>query len=190
MHLAMLESEGKLLRSFMRCSSNYLEFGCGGSTCLAVELVKGSVVSIDSSYEWLDKVDLECKRREGVTSPVLHHVDIGPTGDWGYPVDLNTRDMWPNYHQDIWKTDNSRQADMYLVDGRFRVACFMQILFHCRSNPVIGIHDFASREKYHVIKEVAREIATAEDLSIFQQRRDQDYERVRSILATYAYDPE
>ena len=35
-------------------------------------------------------------------------------------------------------------------------------------NAIIGIHDFASRPKYHCVREIAREIATAGDMSFFR----------------------
>jgi len=190
MHLAMQDYEAKLFRSFMRCSTKYLEFGCGGSTCLAASLVSGSVITIDSSSEWLEKVSDHCRNTGSKVQPSMIYIDIGPTGDWGYPVDPATRDSWPNYHQRVWDDDRSSEADMYLVDGRFRVACFMQILLHSKCNPVIAIHDFSSREFYHVISEVAREIARADDLSVFQRKQDQDRDRISAILAAHLFSPE
>jgi hypothetical protein len=190
MHLAMQNSEGKLFQSFLRCSSNYLEFGCGGSTCVAATLVSRSIISVDSSPDWLSKVSHECRGSGSLIQPDLVHIDIGPTGDWGYPTDSATRDLWPSYHSRVWQNTASTEADMYFVDGRFRVACFMQILLHARHNPIIAIHDFTARKSYQIIKEVAREIAIADDLSVFLRKKDQDGERVRSILETYSYEPE
>jgi hypothetical protein len=54
-----------------------------------------------------------------------------------------------------------------LIDGRFRVACFAQTVLRCSPDAVIGIHDFASRKPYHVVREIAREIASTEDISFF-----------------------
>ena len=172
MHLAMQNNEGKLFASFLRCSQNYMEFGCGGGTCMATCLVSGSVISVDSSIEWLDKVSRQCPNSSPgiLIQPDLVHVNIGPTGDWGYPSDPATRELWPNYHSLVWQRAGSSEADMYLVDGRFRVACFMQILLRAKQDAIIAIHDFAARKSYHLIREVAREIAIADDLSIFQRR--------------------
>jgi hypothetical protein len=161
----MSEEEAALFLSFIRNSHDYVEFGTGGSTVLASKHVKNSILSIDSSREWLDKVGEACASCQ--TTPELMLIDIGPTGDWGFPTDDATKSRWPDYHSAIWKLEQSADADLYLVDGRFRVACFAQTVLHCKPTAIIGIHDFSSRPAYHCVKEIAREIATVGDLSFF-----------------------
>jgi hypothetical protein len=157
----MSNAELSLFKSFLRCSTGYVEFGSGGSTCLASEMAKGAITSVDSSKDWQNKVREICPAD-------LVYVDIGPVGEWGYPTDPTTEPSWPAYYETIWdRCPVSFDADLYLVDGRFRVACVMSILLHCRPDAVIMVHDFASRKHYHPIREVAREIAVAEDLSVF-----------------------
>jgi hypothetical protein len=51
------------------------------------------------------------------------------------------------------------------------------------------LHDFDFRSEYHVVKEVAREIAVAGSLSLFQRRGDRNEAHVREILAAHEYDP-
>jgi hypothetical protein len=164
----MSPAELALFEAFVRHSDKYLEFGSGGSTVLASTHVTSWIVSVDSSEAWLTKVSETCAGNP--TRPELHHVDIGETGDWGYPKDVQKKDSWPLYHSSIWDSPKSAEADLYLVDGRFRVACFAQVALHCASHAIIGVHDFASRKQYHPIRELAREIATVEDLSFFQTR--------------------
>jgi len=185
----MSEDEFGLFKSVLRCSERYLEFGCGGSTYVATSHVKDSVISVDSSIEWLDHVRRACESAPAFNRLALVHVDVGPTTDWGHPSDPATRKRWPDYHHSIWTRPGSSDADLYMIDGRFRVACFMQILLHCRRDALVMIHDFAARSDYHVVREVAREIATAENLSIFRSRNDKNEAHIRQILATYEYDP-
>jgi hypothetical protein len=144
----MSAAELGLLASFLRCAQHYFEFGAGGSTCLAASLVAQSVTA-------------EPRK------PQLIHVDIGPIRDWGYPADDTAREKWPVYHDGVWEHPRAKSADLFLVDGRFRVACFMQIILHTGPDSLIAIHDFASRKEYHVVREVAREIARSEDLAVF-----------------------
>ncbi len=101
------------------------------------------------------------------TQPHLTCIDIGPTGDWGYPANASASDRWGNYHSEIWKIPQSADADLFFVDGRFRVACFAQVVLHCKNDAIIGIHDFASRPQYHSVREISREIASAGDMSFF-----------------------
>jgi hypothetical protein len=185
----MSDGECRLFKSILTCSTRYLEFGSGGSTYVAASLVKKSIISVDSSSEWLDKVRQACESGQGLIQPTLVHVDIGPTIEWGQPSDSGTRDRWPDYHRNVWTRTESSDADVYMIDGRFRVACFMQILLHSRRNALIMTHDFNFRSKYHVVKEVAREIAVVDSLSLFVRRGDRNETHVREILAAHEYDP-
>jgi hypothetical protein len=184
----MSPAEVDLFKSFVSCSDRYLEFGSGGSTYAAGSLVRHSVVAIDSSKEWLDRVREKCLEDKLPVQPTLVHVDIGPTGAWGHPMDKSTVDRWPLYHSQIWSDRVLSDADLYMVDGRFRVACFLQILLHCKLDSVIMFHDFAPRSEYHVVKEIAREIAVVEGLSIFLPQGDMRG-RIADLIQETAYVP-
>jgi hypothetical protein len=143
-----------------------MEFGTGGSTFVASRHVAQSIISVDSSVEWIDKVRSACSG--GIVEPTLLHIDIGPTGDWGFPIDHSTQSKWARYHEAVWDLEESKEADLYMIDGRFRVACFAQAVKHGDSKCIIGFHDFGSRKQYHCVYEIAKEIATVEDMSFFQ----------------------
>jgi hypothetical protein len=179
----MKESESMLFLSFLRNSNKYLEFGCGGSTVLAASYVRHSVVSVDSSKEWIDKINKECEKCQ--IEPHFVYVDIGPVGDWGTPQ--TPTGNWPNYHTKVWKHFDACDADLFLIDGRFRVACFAQILMYC-SNPIIAVHDFTSRKKhYSAIWEIGREIASVDDLSFFMPASN-NLSKAKRILDIYKFD--
>ena len=185
----MSDTEKELLRSFLRCGSNYLEFGTGGSTVLACSHVKESVMAVESNPAWLRKVQAHCSDQPTALKPRLFHADIGPVVELGYPRNDRLRDHWPRYHDGVWPHKGAINADLYLIDGRFRVACFIQVLLRAQSSAIILIHDFANRPQYHVIREFAREIAAAESLSAFQRRVDFDPTRAGSCLADHCFDP-
>jgi hypothetical protein len=161
----MSKKELALFFSFITHTSKYVEFGCGGSTFLASHYVKQSVVSVDSSTKWIELTSKQCV---GKVQPVFFHADIGDVGEWGTPTNDMEQDKCPNYHSDVWGLKNTYAADLYFIDGRFRVACFAQIYRRCEMQSIIGIHDFLSREKYYgIIREIGREIASAENISFF-----------------------
>ena len=81
----MSASEQSLFVGTLRRSDNYLEFGAGGSTCIASGLVGGRIVTVDSSTEWLDKVVRWCAER-GTVKPHAVFVDIGPRPRVGLAV--------------------------------------------------------------------------------------------------------
>lgn len=189
MQPCMSEAELQLFKYFTSCSSSYLEFGSGGSTCLAANSVRTSVLSVDSSKIWQDDVARYCSDNVVRVPPRLCYVDIGPTGEWGYPTDESTIDRWPNYHSQIWSETSASGADLFLVDGRFRVACVMQILLNCEADALIMMHDFASRPQYHVVKDVAREIARSGNLAVFQSKNSRNRFRIMEILRDHKVEP-
>ncbi len=85
--------------------------------------------------------------------------------------------------------EKSYDADLYLIDGRFRVACFMKTLLNCRPDAMIMVHDFASRSEYSIIKSMAREIAVVEDLSVFCPSPGQKKSEIFNTLEKFKYVP-
>jgi hypothetical protein len=183
----MSNSELDLFECFLRCAGRYLEFGTGGSTCLAAATVSGSVWSVDSSRKWQADVENHCKASGIKKPPKLLYVDIGPVGDWGAPLNQENRGKWADYHSKIWQNPSASDCDLYMVDGRFRVACFMQIVLYCHPHARIMIHDFASRSYYRVVKHVATEVARAGDLSVFHRSEGDVSAVAREILTEFTF---
>lgn len=187
--IAMQADEVTLLASLLARARRYLEFGAGGSTCLAARTVAEAVLAVDSSQDWLDKIAAVCAHERYRCKPVLVHVDIGPLRHWGWPRDVERRSQWPDYHGSIWSNPAVADVDTYMIDGRFRVACFMQVALRCRADSVIVMHDFADRLNYAEVHQVAREVARAGNLSAFVRRHDFDPGIASAILQTHRFDP-
>lgn len=149
-----------LFEALLACCTHYLEWGCGTSTAIAARQVSGSVTSIDSSPDWIARVQrsIEAPRIE----PRFVHADIGAVGAFGYPTDEGTRGRWPDYSNPLRHV--MRRPDLVLVDGRFRVACALQTF--AAWNTLVLVHDY-QRAHYAEIAEHGREIARAERLSLF-----------------------
>lgn len=186
MHPRMSAKEYELFLAFVRNSENYVEFGSGGSTFVASKLVKTSILSVDSSSEWLEKVMAACAPHP--VQPTLVHIDIGPTGNWGFPANDKQKADWPAYSQDVWGVEGACEGDLYMIDGRFRVACFAQTVLHCRPDALIAIHDFASRPYYHDVHAIARMIASAEEMAIFRPRQGAQ-DAARNLAQAFQFEP-
>jgi hypothetical protein len=182
----MSRAELALFTAFLRRSRRYVEFGTGGSTCTASNCVAELIISVDSSREWLNKVYAHC---DGI-KPRLVHIDIGETVQWGYPKDDNMRESWPRYHSAVWDDPDSKTADLYLIDGRFRVACFLQVLLRNPRRVPIIMHDYTTRRQYHVVSQFADEIAQVEDISVFLRRDDVDHDLLIRTINEYLYNPQ
>jgi hypothetical protein len=186
MQTTMSPNEYSTLGSFMKKAKTYVEWGCGDSTVLAASVDVPNIISTDSSLNWIEKTKHRCE--EYKYQPKFIHIDIGKLGKWGTPIDESKKDYWPRYCTYVWQDHRSINADLYLIDGRFRVACFAQIYRYCTGNSIIAVHDFASRQKhYSVIHEIGREIFSIEDLSFFVVQRHK-LDLAYKILREYQYD--
>jgi hypothetical protein len=116
-------------------------------------------------------------------------VDIGPVGDWGWPAERSTRNRWPDYHNRVWIDADAAEADLVMIDGRFRMACFLPAILRGRQDVIIAVHDFSARPAYQAAHRFGREIARCDELSIFARRHDCDLTEARRPLDQTAFDP-
>ena len=143
---AMSAEEQALLAAAAAGRRAGLEFGCGGSTGLLLATGLPSLLSIDSDRAWLERVAAAnaCAMGEGRLR--LLHVDLGPTGPWGYPIDAASLPRWPAYWRDPWEA--AGEVDFVLIDGRFRVACALAGRPRLASGALLLVHDFWDRAVY------------------------------------------
>jgi predicted RNA methylase len=137
-------------------SRRYSEFGLGGSSLLAARIGVETIVAVDSDKAWVDGVrknpEVAAKIADG--SMAVLHGDIGPTRDWGNPVDNSEIRKWPNYIRAPWAEWGRRQSmpDLVFVDGRFRVACCLSVVVAFGAGaippPLTMMHDY-NEERPH-----------------------------------------
>ncbi|ARS28398.1 hypothetical protein [Sphingomonas sp. KC8] len=186
MKILMSQSEIDLFSAFLQQTSSYFEFGMGGSTCLAASLVKDRIHAIDSDKNWVDGVRAEIGSTQ--KDALMSVVNIGPTGNWGNPIGRDHENLFDDYSLSITRTGFS-DYDLCLVDGRFRVACFLQALMTLRSDAVIAFHDYTSRPHYHVVEEFARPVAGIGQLKLFVRREGMRLEAVAEMIQKYRRNP-
>jgi hypothetical protein len=162
----MSASEVALFERQLAGQASLLEFGCGGSTVTAARHVS-RIVSVDSDPAWLAKVTADPALAGCDFTPF--HADIGPVGEWGYPVDEARMRDWPRYHAQIWR-HMSGSPDVVLIDGRFRVACALQSLIHCAPGCPLLVHDFRDRAHYHVVLDHADVIDQTDTLVVLRAK--------------------
>jgi hypothetical protein len=86
-------------------------------------------------------------------------VDIGPTGEWGRPVDERQWRKFCGYPTHVWAQNFFRQPDVVLIDGRFRAACFLATCLRINKKTTILFDDYLERHSYHVIEQLALPVA-------------------------------
>ena len=57
---------------------------------------------------------------------IINYIDLGKVGGWGRPINYDKINNFAKYTDFIWK--QSEKPKLVLIDGRFRVCCFLTSL--------------------------------------------------------------
>lgn len=106
------------------------------------------ILSVDSSNEWVELVKTRSKDSQCLN---IRCADVGIVGDWGRPLNYQKRSNFHEYTDWIW--EQSITPDMVLIDGRFRVACFLTCLLKAPKGTRIIFDDYTNRPEYHLVEE-------------------------------------
>ena len=153
--LTLPEAESQALRAAFARAGVILEYGSGGSTVLAAEMAGKTVFSVESDAAWLEKMRAYFAAQPPAAKLHIHHGDIGPTKDWGHPLDDDDFRKWPDYPTKIWRIKGFVQPDLVLIDGRFRVACFLTTLFSITRPTRVLFDDYLDRPVYQAAQDFA-----------------------------------
>ena len=145
-----------------------LEYGSGGSTVMAGALPGKHVVSVESDAAWATGMRAWFAANPPLSPVRLHHADIGPTRDWGYPDDLRSHRKWAAYPVEIWDEPGFVAPDVVLIDGRFRLACFLTVLLRSPHPVTVLWDDYADRPHYHRAETLAAPLAMVGRMARFQ----------------------
>jgi hypothetical protein len=163
-----LESEGlAVFDRYVSGTSCYMEYGAGGSTLRAEQLHAAHIISVDSSHEWV----LAVGSAMGFPPCLdLIHCDIGEVGAWGRP--RNMRGLY-NYHfymSKPWEVARNKSLTpaVIMIDGRFRVSCFLYSLLCAKPGTIILFDDYAKRNHYHVVEAFCVPHQVCGRMAIFQ----------------------
>ena len=144
-----------------------LEYGSGGSTVLAGKTSGALVFSVESDAKWLADMQGYFNAEPPAAKVVLHHGDIRPTREWGQPVDTKAFHKWPSYALSVWERPDFVQPNVVLIDGRFRLACFLTTLYRCQAPVTVLWDDYIDRQPYHKVEELVRPTALIGRMAVF-----------------------
>jgi hypothetical protein len=153
--LPHMESEGiELLRSHLQHSKIYLEYGSGGSSILAADMGVATIHTIDSDQQFMAVIKEKIKQRGSSSNFIIHHVDIGPTEEWGQPSEPSSAAKWSHYCIAAWDELKAKNLspDLILIDGRFRIASFLMSVVFAKPGTVILFDDYHDRPGYHIVE--------------------------------------
>ena len=144
---------------------HYVEFGVGASTIWLSNNSNAEVHGVDSSKEWIDFV----KARINSQTAQFHHIDLGPLGSHGTPITYDRLGSFESYSNSIWS--QTANAKLVLVDGRFRVACFIKALMNTSFGTNIIFDDYFSRPQYSIVENLLLPTNRCGDQAIFQNQQ-------------------
>jgi hypothetical protein len=149
--LTMPAAEAALLTAAYDKADVILEFGSGGSTVMAAEAGK-RVTSVESDKAWAQMM-----RDWFAANPPSGQVDIiwsdiGPTKEWGHPVDQSGWKNFARYPLEVWGQSDFQHPDVVLVDGRFRMGCALAAAFRITRPIPLYFDDYTDRPRYHQIE--------------------------------------
>ena len=190
--LPHMEKEGiDLLEEHLKKTKIFLEYGSGGSTVFAAKLGVKTIYSVDSDNNFLDAVHNKIALLYPSVEVKTHFVNIGKTKDWGHPVNKEHADHWPNYcvapWQEIIKSNN--YPDLILIDGRFRVACFLACLILAKHRTIILFDDYTNRSEYHIVEKYLRPNKTSGRMAKFIVNKNFSVSEILLDLMLYATNP-
>lgn len=170
----------------------FLEYGAGGSTMLAARHNVPMIVSVESDTNFAKDV-IRAVNRQGTESTLtMTTVKVGETGPWGMPVNRDRSNKWPDYSLSVWKAmeDKEISPDLVLIDGRFRVACFLATMIHGNAGTVIAFDDY-TREKrgYNTVERFLKPDDIIDRMAMFTVPKEIDRFRLAMELVRYAIDP-
>lgn len=166
-----------------------LEYGSGGSTLLAARQAVKHVFAVESDAAFLCRLNTELMQLRTDTRVVTRYSDIGPVEEWGRPEDDSGWAGYPDYALGIWREEWFVQPDTVLIDGRFRVACFLVCAVMTRRPLTILFDDYKPRSNYRIVERIARPRRRVGRMAIFELKPGKVAARTVIELANYLYDP-
>ena len=183
------KEEAETLNKYLSNAESYFEYGSGGSTFEALKhrnLQK--VYSVENSVSWLYGYMYRFKFiLDNIVEKRLDmiYVDTGDTGDWGYPLNRNIN--YTNYPEALLLKEEYKNADVFLVDGRYRVACLLQILNYAKDDAIVMLHD-RQRVHYHEVYKYFDVIEYSGALAVFKIKKRPTTDEFAKLYDKYSKD--
>jgi len=136
-----------LFYKYLNKATNYFEFGSGGSTYQAANRINiKNIYSIESDMEWHNKLKEILKDYKNINF-IYNEMDTKPN-TWGHPGPNSTEEQCKNYSNQILLLDKSisKNLDLILIDGRFRIACCLKCFDMINDDCIIIFDDFLNRD--------------------------------------------
>lgn len=174
--------ERECFQRYLSQSSNYWEYGCGGTTQMAYAMPHIlNITSIDCDKEYSEEVSAVCPKS------TMIYVDVGATNEKGWPIEDALQPTWFRYSQ-IWSAAE-KSYDFALLAGRFRLACALWIVLNPRQVKHIAIANFVNRPEYHDLADFVDVVEVVENLAIVKPKQRFNRKACEALYEKVKLDP-
>jgi hypothetical protein len=181
----LFDGHDKLFRNEIHGVTIYGEYGCGISTNWVIKNTEAKVLSVDTSKEWVDYVIDNIKLKSDKVK--IFHTDLGEVKKWGYPKSYKKNNLFYLYTNSIWvQTD---KPEFVLIDGRFRVCCFLTSLKYGLEGTKIIFDDYNHRPEYHFVEKYLQPLKKfgRQSLFVIPSKKKIDLEELNKDIESFRF---
>ena len=146
----LFDGDDTLFKNLISQVKIYFEYGCGKSTEYMYKKSNASIFSVDTSKEWAAKT-LNLSKDSNHLRLNVKWIDVGDVADWGYPTSFKKKQNFVKYANWFWSF--RLKPDLVVIDGRFRVLCFLTSIKFAPIGTKIIFDDYTNRPFYHIAEE-------------------------------------
>lgn len=133
-------------------ASVILEYGSGGSTLIAASLPGKSVIAVENDAQWARDMQDWIANAALPSTPRIYPINVGETGKWARPKNARAWKRFHTYPLQVWDEPFFQEPDVILIDGRFRIACFVTAYLRATKPITVLFDDYLDRPHYHVVE--------------------------------------
>jgi hypothetical protein len=211
----LLDGDRLILGKLYKSANSVFESGLGESTRIAALSGVPRYSGVDSDPHWVSMARNNVKQTELILENGMNRTsipnnnmdhyfrfqfaDIGPTKLWGYPQNDRLSKI-PYDYQIAPLVPEGDAFDVYLIDGRYRIACacvaFLHALKHVanhhRTNVRVGIHDNGSilwmTRGYSAMKQLAHVVEKGPRLWVYALKDTTTEEDLYKVWKAHVHD--
>ena len=146
----LFDGDDALFKNLISEVKTYFEYGCGKSTEYMYKKSNASIFSVDTSKEWAAKT-LNLSKDSNRERLNVKWIDVGDVADWGYPISFERKQNFVKYANWFWEF--GLKPDLVVIDGRFRILCFLTSIKFASIGTQIIFDDYTNRPFYHVAED-------------------------------------
>jgi len=178
----LFDGYDKLFKKYIKDIKIYGEYGVGNSTTWVYQNTNAKILAVDTSKKWIDIVKSKINELDRIQ---IDWIDLGELGDWGTPISYKKRAFIRNYLESIWIKNN--KPELILIDGRFRVACFLYSLLKAMPNSKIIFDDYKKIPHYQVVEEFIKPTEIHGNQALFIVPENLSVDKIEKTISEFLH---